>query len=203
MTQSKKVPGSGMKIQIIIMLVMVVGATVLGTVMLPKNEAERAELMAMLGTTNMGTLISPTVNWVPLLPVGENTSDDINGHYRVVLVADGQCDSGCQEMLAATRAVEVRLGRDARRVDRILLQHGLEPAVLADIEAANPDLAIAALDSAALAALLAPTTAQLTGANRYYLINPVGDAVLYYDEQNSGSDLLEDLKHLLKYSPSR
>ena len=203
MTQSNKAPGSGMKIQIIIMLVMVVGATVLGTVMLPKNEAERAELMALLGTTNMGRLISPTVNWVPLLPAGENTSDDIDGHYRVVLVADGQCDAGCQEMLAATRAVEVRLGRDSRRVDRILLQTGLEPALLADIERANPDLVVASLDSAALEALLAPTTAQITGANRYYLLNPVGDAVLYYDEQNSGSDLLEDLKHLLKYSPSR
>ena len=106
-------------------------------------------------------------------------------------------------MLAATRAVEVRLGRDSRRVDRILLQNGLDSAVLADIEAANPDLVIAALDSAALEALLAPTTANITGANRYYLINPVGDAVLYYDEQHTGSDLLEDLKHLLKYSPSR
>lgn len=203
MTQSNKAPGSGMKIQIIIMLVMVVGATVLGTVMLPKNEAERAELMALLGTTNMGRLISPTVNWVPLLPAGENTSDDIDGHYRVVLVADGECDAGCQEMLAATRAVEVRLGRDSRRVDRILLQTGLEPALLADIERANPDLVVASLDRAALEALLAPTTAQITGDNRYYLLNPVGDAVLYYDEQNSGSDLLEDLKHLLKYSPSR
>ncbi len=203
MSEVKPAGGSGAKIQIIIMLAMVIGATVLGTVMLPKNEQERAELMALLGTTNMGTLITPTVNWVPLLPPGEDISDDINGHYRVVLVADGSCDSGCAEMIASTRAVEVRLGRDARRVDRVLLQTGLAAAELDQLAVDNPDLVIAPLDAAALAALLAPTSAALTGDNRFYLINPVGDAVLYYDQSHTGSDLLEDLKHLLKYSPSR
>jgi hypothetical protein len=203
MTTANKPAGSGMKIQIIIMLAMVIGATVLGTVMLPKDEAERAELMALLGTTNQGSLVSPTVNWVALLPAGEDVSDDIDGHYRAVLLADGGCDSGCQAMVDETRAVAIRLGRDAKRFDRVLLQRGLSSARLDQLAAANPDLTIGALDGEALAALLAQTGSPLNGENRYYLINPVGDAVLYYTQSNSGSDLLEDLKHLLKYSPSR
>lgn len=203
MSDNSKPAGSGAKIQIIIMLLMVVGATVLGTVMLPKTEAERAELMALLGTTNLGSLVTPTVNWVSLLPPGENISDDIDGHYRVVLIANGGCDSGCEAMINETRAVEIRLGREARRVDRVLLQNGLDESRLAAIGETNPDLVIAALDSAALTELLAVTNVPVDADNRFYLINPVGDAVLYYDETNTGSELLEDLKHLLKYSPSR
>ncbi len=203
MTTANQPAGSGMKIQIIIMLAMVIGATVLGTVMLPEDEAERAELMALLGTTNQGALVTPTVNLVALLPTGENTSDDIDGHYRAVLLADGDCDSGCQAMIDDTRAVAIRLGRDAKRFDRVLLQSGLSAARLEELAAANPDLTIGELDSAALTALLADTHSPRNGENRYYLINPVGDAVLYYDESNTGSELLEDLKHLLKYSPSR
>jgi hypothetical protein len=38
---------------------------------------------------------------------------------------------------------------------------------------------------------------------RYFVVTPDYQAVLYYTQQHDGGGLLEDLKHLLKYSPNR
>jgi len=38
---------------------------------------------------------------------------------------------------------------------------------------------------------------------RYFVVTPDHRAILYYTKDYDGSGLLEDLKHLLKYSPDR
>ena len=38
---------------------------------------------------------------------------------------------------------------------------------------------------------------------RYFVVTPDNEAILYYTQDNDVTGLLEDLKHLLKYSPDR
>jgi len=38
---------------------------------------------------------------------------------------------------------------------------------------------------------------------RYFVVTPDNKAILYFTAENDANGLLDDLKHLLKYSPDR
>lgn len=199
MTEQNTPRGRGMKIQLWIMLGMVVGSMVLGSMMMPRNEAQRQQLLGVLGTTNQGTLISPAVDMSALLPAFVEEAE-----WRVVVIAANGCQKVCQDMLQTTKAVHIRLGRDSQRIERILLTDGLDQQSTVDIEQQHPYLSIAPLPGVELSELLAATNAHWSlDVPRYLLVNPIGDAMLYYTADNQPSDLLEDLKHVLKYSTDR
>ena len=65
----------GMKIQIWIMLIMVGGVMVAGTLMQPESEEQRQQLMATLGTTNQGTLVKPSVDARSVFPANPDKAE--------------------------------------------------------------------------------------------------------------------------------
>jgi hypothetical protein len=57
-------------------------------------------------------------------------------------------------------------------------------------------------DLADFSALIGSTNAQWTNDTpRLFLVDQQGVAMMYYTPEHDGSDLLGDLKHLIKYSP--
>ena len=75
---------------------------------------------------------------------------------------------------------------------------------LEELQAVHPYLVINPIDSSALKTLLQGSSADWDMAEaRYFVVTPDYQAVLYYTQQHDGGGLLEDLKHLLKYSPNR
>ena len=58
----------GMQIQIWIMLIMVGGVMLAGTLMQPQSEEQRQQLMELLGTTNQGNLVKPAVDARSIFP---------------------------------------------------------------------------------------------------------------------------------------
>ena len=75
---------------------------------------------------------------------------------------------------------------------------------LEELKAVHPYLTIHPIENQALSAVLQGSSADWDMRDtRYFVVTPNYQAVLFYTQQHDGGGLLEDLKHLLKYSPNR
>jgi len=157
------------------------------------------------GHTNQGALITPT------LPVADLHLETLSGEplakrfsaaqtdpqWLLVVVA-GDCDSRCEELLYLARQANIALGKNANRVSRAAVLGGI-----------TGDLAARWPTEYRLMERLVPapgtTPAWPAGINpekepRIMLIDPFGNVMMHYGPENSGKDMLKDLKHLLKLS---
>lgn len=157
------------------------------------------------GHTNQGTLIKPTVPVADLHletlsgePFAERFSAGQADPQWQLVVAAGACGSQCEELLYLARQANIALGKNANRVSRA--------AVLGSI---TGDLAARWPTEYRLMERLVPapgsTPAWPAGINpekepRIMLVDPFGNVMMHYGPENSGKDMLEDLKHLLKLS---
>lgn len=157
------------------------------------------------GHTNQGVLIShPT-------PVADLSLETLSGEplakrfsaaqtdpQWLLVVAAGECDSRCEELLYLARQANIALGKNANRVSRAAVLGGI-----------SGDLAARWPTEYRLMERLVPaagtTPAWPAGINpekepRIMLIDPFGNVMMHYGPENSGKDMLKDLKHLLKLS---
>ena len=68
----------------------------------------------------------------------------------------------------------------------------------------HPYLSIQPTEASTLGSVLQGSSAEWDMRDtRYFVVTPDYQAVLYYTQEHDGGGLLEDLKHLLKYSPNR
>lgn len=158
-----------------------------------------------VGHTNHGTLITPAMSVAALnleTPSGQPLAKRFTAGQAepqwLMVVAAGACDSRCEELLYLARQANIALGKNANRVSRA--------AVLSDI---TGDLAARWSTEYPLMERLAPAPgtapAWPVGINpekepRIMLIDPFGNVMMHYGPENSGKDMLKDLKHLLKLS---
>ncbi len=192
----------GMKIQIWIMLIMVGSVMLAGTLMVPTTEEERERMIELLGTTNQGALIKPAIDITSAL--NEKTAGSLKWK---ILVAGGQsCDESCQQVILDTRQVHILMGKLVRRAERVYLADGaqLDGEEFDQLALAQPHLSIQRSGIDVLSALLANSSMDWDFSDtRYMVVTPDNDAILYYTQDDDVMGLLDDLKHLLKYSPDR
>lgn len=192
----------GMKIQIWIMLIMVGSVMLAGTLMVPTTEEERERMIELLGTTNQGALIKPAIDITSALD--EETAGSLKWK---ILVAGGQsCDQSCQQVILDTRQVHILMGKLVRRAERVYLADGAElnDEQYDQLALAHPHLNIQRTGTTELSALLATSSMDWDLSDtRYMVVTPDNDAILYYTQDDDVMGLLDDLKHLLKYSPDR
>ena len=191
-----------MQIQIWIMLIMVVGVTLAGTLMVPKTEEERQRLIELFGTTNQGALIKPAIDITSALD--EETASSLKWK---ILVAGGQsCDDSCQKVILETRQIHILMGKLVRRAERVYIADAgqLDDQQYDLLALAHPHLKIQRQGLSQLSTLLAGSSMNWDLSDtRYMVVTPDNDAILYYTQDDDVMGLLEDLKHLLKYSPDR
>ncbi|MBV1931438.1 MAG: hypothetical protein KUG71_06960, partial [Porticoccaceae bacterium] len=97
-----------------------------------------------------------------------------------------------------------RLDKKAHRVNRVLLNLGepLSEASLAFLQKEHVYLKVVDADYDQFVALLAATNADWQADSaRLFLVDQNGEMMMYYTPDHDGSDILADLRHLLKYSP--
>ena len=192
----------GMKIQIWIMLIMVGSVMLAGTLMVPNTEEERERMIGLLGTTNQGALIKPAIDISSALD--EETASSLKWK---ILVAGGQsCDDSCQKVILDTRQVHILMGKLVRRAERVYLADTaqLNGEQYDQLALAHPHLNIQRSGLAELTRLLANSSMDWDLSDtRYMVVTPDNDAILYYTQDDDVMGLLDDLKHLLKYSPDR
>ena len=112
----------------------------------------------------------------------------------------GTCDESCLRRLYDTRQVRLALDREMDRVQRVFVADS-DCCELKALRASHPDL-ILVQDTEAAAPLLAmlPGEAAAQESHRVYLIDPLGNLMMFYPLDAPAKGMLEDMKRLLRLS---
>ena len=161
-------------------------------------------------TTNAGDLVYPARPMEPVtLPVIAARGDEaerqlpVERRWTVLYIAAEGCGADCREVMWATRQIRLSLGRDMGRVHRVLLV----PAEGADREwfrSEHEDLTVLDLHQGEAADLLEQLNledgAQPRDAGRLYIIDPLGNLMMYFPAGFDPDDFMDDMKRLLRVS---
>jgi cytochrome oxidase Cu insertion factor (SCO1/SenC/PrrC family) len=159
-----------------------------------------------IDTSNKGTLLQPA------RAIGElalNNQDDIlvrliedeNKRWRILVPITKECDEICQNHLYISRQVHIRLAEKAYRVERILLRlDSLSVDAIDNLKQEHPETIMVDSNIDALNQWLAVSKLPLSAENYFYLVDQDGYAMMYYDVDHKGQDLLDDVKKVLKFT---
>lgn len=153
------------------------------------------------GRVNHGELLLPTVP-VAQLGLHDAKGQPLTAQFApaaknpswMLLILAPHCDQRCVELLHTTRQVNIALGKDANRLSRAFWSP--QPPAGIDLATAYPQLQRlqASPAPATWPGKVEPSTLQI------YVIDPHGNLVLRYDQQEKGKGMLDDLKRLLRLS---
>lgn len=154
------------------------------------------ETLRPAGQTNHGTLLNPIVNLAdehgdtPLLAAAAN-------RWVLAYRQSGACGEVCEDALYKLRQMRLMLGNDMDRVVRVLL-HGTEVPDRLFLEQEHAGLIT--VQDPALRQLLLDVHPRGESADGYYLVDPLGNLIMYFSIDIEPRDLVDDLEHLLKLS---
>ena len=140
-------------------------------------------------TVNYGELVRPVIatDESDIEIVGDAS---LQGIWTMVYVSS-RCDEVCEKAVADMKTIRTLMNADMRRIQRMII---IEDNSTLTINDAN--LIKARVTSEKLTQSLKKYT-----ANSIYLIDPIGNIMLYYEPQNIEIRLvIKDLKRLFKYS---
>jgi len=151
------------------------------------------------GRTNHGALIEPIVNIAEELP-GSDVATRGDGYWVLIYADDSVCAERCRDALYTLRQSQKMLGKEFDRLLRVFLHGESSPdtVMLADEHAG-----LIALRDDQLLALLHNKKPTALAAGGYFLMDPLGNLVMYFVPGIDPSDMVGDIKHLLKLSRIR
>ena len=146
--------------------------------------------------SNHGALLQPIVN------IHEELSrlrihDNYAASWVLLYPHAGPCDERCRDALLTSRQSRLMLGREMDRLKRVFL-HGRSPPDTVFIDGEHPGL-ITTEDSS-LNRLLNNKRPTDLPAGGYFLIDPLGNLVMYFRPDLDPADMVDDIKHLLRLS---
>jgi cytochrome oxidase Cu insertion factor (SCO1/SenC/PrrC family) len=160
-------------------------------------------------TTNKGTLIQPprklTLPAGLVSPTGKPVSPDfLGGKWTLVYIDDAACGEACRNKLNQMHQVRLAQGENLRRVQRLfLVTDASGTGGLTKVLADYPDMATALLSpgqAAAIAPVFSVAGIPMQGAGNVYLVDPLGNLMMYYRPDADPRGIIQDLQRLLKYS---
>ncbi len=160
-------------------------------------------LFTSSSTVNHAPLIQPIVTLEPFtnlkLDGSEVTLKTLRRKWTVVHRLDQQCSEACATSLYNTRQSRQALGRDTDRVQRILIGSNINYMEAAGAE--QPGMALVLRVLGGLDSQLRPIVEQHgMGPDDALLIDPLGNVMMAIPADLNPSDLLKDLKKLLRLS---
>ena len=196
------------KLPLLLIIFTTFAVMVSGFLLFPNDDGQRDRLLSILGTNNRGTLLNPIVVMADMKLTDQQGEawlwQEQAPKWRLLLPFVGTCDDACRDFLYTSRQVHIRLDKKTQRVKRVFLNLGapLDDEMNAYLKREHPYLTVVRGDLVDFSALMGSTNAQWAGDTpRLFLVDQQGVAMMYYTPEHDGSDLLGDLKHLIKYSP--
>jgi cytochrome oxidase Cu insertion factor (SCO1/SenC/PrrC family) len=156
------------------------------------------------GHVNKGELVQPArplpALTLPLMGSGQTEPKFLTRKWTFLFVQHGTCDESCLRRLYDTRQVRLALDREMDRVQRVFVA-GPECCDLQALRESHPDL-IVVQDCEAASPLLTllPAEPAMQNSNRVYLIDPLGNLMMFYPPDAPAKGMLEDMKRLLRLS---
>lgn len=160
------------------------------------------------GTTNRGMLVHPArpLTFPADLMVADASANDyLQGMWTLLYIGDSDCDEVCNNNLYKMRQVNIAQNENMKRVQRLYLVRGaaLSGTLGALLEKEYSKMEVVLFPDAQ-AQQLAPDFmvdgVSMEGAERVYIIDPLGNLMMYYPADADPGGMLKDLKKLLKYS---
>ena len=148
------------------------------------------------GRSNHGTLLEPFVSITDEVP-----GSPIAAHHEdawVLLYLNGSaCDDPCRDALYTSRQARLMLGKEMDRITRVFL-HGDTPPDTLFLAAEHPGLVT--IEDSSLESLLTAKRPADVPAGGYFLIDPLGNLVMYFRPDLDPAEMVDDIKHLLRLS---
>jgi hypothetical protein len=158
-------------------------------------------------TSNAGTLIQPArplpANGLRLLQSDEPQDfSALRGHWLYVIYAGETCAARCREQLYVTRQIRIGVNKDVARVKRLLVTpQPLPPELRAELAQQHPDLIIAQPERGSTDWLQSFEDVQFdTSGEFYFLVDPLGNLMMFYDLSVPAKGVRRDLQKVLKIS---
>ena len=160
------------------------------------------------GMTNRGTLVHPArpLTMPADLQHGEMSLNDfLQGRWTLLYIGDADCDTLCRENLYKLRQIRIAQNENMNRVQTLFLLTGdsIPGDLNAFLAAEHQELAVVTLSADRVARIEADFQldgVSMQGAERTYIIDPLGNLMMYYPPDANARGMLLDLKKLLKYS---
>lgn len=123
--------------------------------------------------------------------------------WRIISFLGKDCDQSCEKRLYDTRQIHISLGKDQHRLMRMFIH--LQPASEALsrlITETHPDVSQAYGDEDTIIKVLGDNIRNDAGIknNETYIMDPMGNVMMRFTQEQPNKDFLYDLKKLLKTS---
>jgi hypothetical protein len=148
------------------------------------------------GRTNHGALLEPFVSVAEQLP-GSGVVEQGDGYWSLIYNGSGECGDDCKSALITLRQSQKMLGKEFDRIKRVFLHGESSPDT---VFLADEHAGLIATREDALRALLNNKKPVELSAGGYFLMDPLGNLVMYFEPDINPSDMVEDIKRLLKLS---
>lgn len=148
------------------------------------------------GRTNHGALLEPIVNVIEEVP-GSEAGLLGDGYWLLLYTNSGECADDCKRALVTLRQSRLMLGREMDRLKRVFLHGESAPDT---VFVADEHAGLISLRDDSLLSLLNNKKPEALSAGGYFLMDPLGNLVMYFEPETEPGDMVEDVKRLLKLS---
>jgi hypothetical protein len=164
-------------------------------------------------TRNLGELVQPPmpidwdseVIWLSPVENGESPAEVFLEHWVILHVVEAPCDDVCMRQITSLRQVHKAAGRNQSRIRLALLMPGDDGygSTAKAVQAIYPAFRLLRSPAASLTRKLgelprAPAANEIAGSS--YLVDPLGNIMMYYAAGSDANNLKKDLKRLLTWS---
>ncbi len=148
------------------------------------------------GRTNNGDLLQPVIPIADELP-DSSLLDNIGGRWLLIYSNSGACEDACKRALYILRQLRLTLGNDMERLGRVLLR--VESAPDTVVLGENYAGTIILIDDT-LSEWLQSKKPEAAAPGGYFLVDPLGNLVMYFPPEIDPGAMVEDIEHLLELS---
>ena len=146
--------------------------------------------------SNNGALLEPITNLLEALPVSKLLARG-QGSWLLLYANDAACDESCEKALFTMRQGRLMLGKEQSRLLRGFL-HG--DSLPDKVFIASQHQGLISTQDASLSSLLTNKKPIELPDGGYYLVDPLGNLVMYFRPDINPSEMVDDIKHLLRLS---
>ena len=150
------------------------------------------------GLKNKGHLVQPPVH------LSLDQTQDMDGKWLILYELDQPCDQHCIDNVTALRQIHRAVGRHAEHLAIVLLgSSDTEPELRSRLETIYPGFNLVADDGKTASSALESVDTDITSNAddvHTYILDPMHNVVLAYQNDADPTDIHKDLKRLLKWS---
>ena len=188
MTRQRDIKG---RLQLTLIALVFFGPLILAAWLYFSGEGLRPE-----GRTNHGALLEPIVNLGELLPDSPLHAHN-DSHWLLIYSTDAACDEACELALYTLRQSRLMLGKEMERLRRVFLHGESAPDT---VLLAEQHAGLITLRDSGLSDLLENKKPASLSAGGFYLVDPLGNLVMYFRPDLDPSEMVEDIERLLEHS---